>query len=257
MCLLRAVVAAAVVACAVPAAAQDQPENRNRRLLPDTRALVMNYSGIYGGFMYGRPLYYTRPRTYLYADDYIAGGRPLGISPNYNYFDAEGRVFTDWNRWPYVATGGRDEAPRAEPTPKADAEAALIEGRALWKAADYEGALSSFKRAVAQDLKNPAARLHMGLALLITGDLKNADKAVASALDLLRAGDELPSLGIEPFRNPKERARFEAKLFPARDGTGTLTVALAQHLLGLKEKAKALLETSEDRAAKKLAGLLR
>ena len=255
MTLIRTTVVVLILLAATPAFGQEKPEDRNRRLLPQVRTLVTNYSGIYGRFMYGRPLHVVRPRTLWVVDDYMPEGRPLGISGNYNYFDTEGRVYTDWNRWPYVSTGGRDEAPKE--TPKAEADAAMAEGRALWKAADYAGALAAFKKAVANDLKNAGARFHMALALLATGDLRNADKALASGLDLARGPEELPSLGADSFRNAKERAKFETKLFPMGDGTGSLTVALAQHLLGLKEKAAKTLEGIQEPAAAKLGVLIR
>ncbi len=261
MHLMRAIVAAAVIWSALPAAAQQPVENnrRGRQEVAHVRTTVVNYSGIFGRFIYGRagigwPV--VNPRIVWTVDEFIAEGRPLGFSPSAYGQISFARPQISWSGWPYVA--GVDEKPRNPSPPKAESEAALREGRARWRAGDPVGALAAFKKAVANDLASGAARLHMALALLATGDLKNADKAVESALAGLGGPDDVASLRFdELFRNAKEREKFEAKLFPSKDGAGTLAVSLAQHLLGMKEKAKALLEKSEVPAAKKLAELLR
>jgi hypothetical protein len=254
MRILRALVFAAVLLSAAPAFAQnDSPAKGGARPeTPQVRNFIPNYSGIFGRF------FYARPRIAWLVDDLVPVARPLGISPNYNYFDTAGRTIPDWRTWPYVSTGGRDEGPKADTTPKGESETALVDGRARWKAGDYAGALAGFKKAVANDLASGPARLHMALALLASGDEKNADKAVASAIDLVRGPDELAAIKLdELFRNAKERAKFEAKLVPSRDGTGSLTIALAQHLLGMKAKAAALLGGLKDPAGAKLAAILK
>jgi len=251
---LRAIVFAAVLLSAVPAAAQNASEGKSggRPETPQVRTVLPNYSGIFGRFFYGRP------RFMWVVDELGPVARPLGFSPNYNYFDTAGRSIPNWGMWPYVSTGGRDEAPRVETTPKGESETALSEGRARWKAGDYAGALAGFKKAVANDLASGTARLHMALALLATGDEKNADKAVASAIGLVRGPEELADIKLDDlFRNAKERAKFEAKLVPSRDGTGNLAIALAQHLMGMKAKAAALLGGLKDPAGAKLAALLK
>jgi hypothetical protein len=262
MHITRALVAVLILVAAMPALAQDRPDPRVRRPVPRVRVMYPHYSGVFGRFFWGPQ------RTLLVVDDYIPEGRPLGISANYNYFDAEGRAYTDWNNgwsggygygggWPYVSTGGRDVAPPAE-TPKATSESALIEGRLRWRGNDVAGALACFKKAVADDLTSAAARLHMALALVATGDLKNADKALESALPLSRMREALADLNIEElFRNPKAREKFEARLAPASDGTGAVSVALAQHLLGLKEKCAKTLDGTKDPNAAKLRELLK
>jgi tetratricopeptide (TPR) repeat protein len=259
MHVIRALVAAAIILSATPVAAQDPviPSTKSQESnVPQVRVAGAGYYGSYGygRFIYGYPF---RPRVWWVVDEFVQEGRPLGFSPSAygpnNYAPPQ----PSWSGWPYH-TGGRDIAPPVPSTPKAESDSALAEGRGLWKSGDYAGALASFKRAVASNLSNGSARLHMGLALLAMGDLANADKAVASALDHLREPDDVAAVHLEEsFRNPKERAKFEAKLVPARDGAGTLSVALAQHLLGLKVKAAKLLADSKDPSAPKLAALLR
>jgi tetratricopeptide (TPR) repeat protein len=192
------------------------------------------------------------------VDEFVQEGRPLGFSPSAYGPNNYSAPQPSWGGWPYN-TGGRDLAPPPAPsTPKAESDSALAEGRGLWKSGDYTGALACFKRAVASNLSNGSARLHMGLALLATGDLANADKAVASALVHLGGPDDVTAVNLEgSFRNPKERSKFESKLVPARDGSGTLSVALAQHLVGLKAKAAKLLADSKDPSAPTLAAVLR
>lgn len=261
MHFIRALVAAAIILSATPVAAQDSaPEGgkSSGRNVPQVRVADSGYYGTYGRFIYGRPyvgLPVIRPRVWWVVNEFVEEGRPLGFSPSaYGYYPRGGPQ-PSWSGWPYNNTGGRDVAPRVPVTSKAESEAALVEGRALWKAGDYAAALASFKRAVASDLASGSARLYMAIALLAAGDLANADKAVASALDHLRGPDEAAGMSLE-FRNPKERAKFEAKLVPAKDGSGSLAVALAQHLSGMKQKAVALLNGMKDPAAGKLAVIL-
>jgi hypothetical protein len=262
MNFLRAVVAATVIVLATPAFAQGEApgERHRRREVPQVRTLITGYSGIHGRFIYGRPGIgwpVVHPRIFWVVDEFIEEGRPLGFSRNAYGYSSFARPRSTWSDWPYYAAG-RDAAPPAPTTPKAESEAAISEGRARWKAGDTAGALASFKKAVAEDLKSGTARLYMALALLATGDPKNADKALVSALDLIRGREEVAALTIDGlFRNPKERAKFEAKLTPAGDGTGSLTIALAQHLLGLKAKAARTLDGLKDPAANRVAELIR
>ena len=257
MSTARIIVVVLVLLAATPAMAQD-PHPPRRIEAPQVRTLVVGYTGIYGRFIYGRQgfgLPVVRPRVAWVVDDFIEEGRPLGFSSNAYGYSPFAKTSSAWTGWPYYAHG-RDEAPKG--APKAESEAAMNEGRARWKGGDGAGALACFKKAVAEDLTNGAARLHMALALLVSGDLKNADKAVTSAVAIVRHPDELSALRFtELFRNEKERGKFEDKLMPARDGSGSLVVALAQHLLGLKVKAAATLEGSKEPAAAKLAELFR
>lgn len=261
MNFIRSIVAATIIVLATPAFAQsDAPAGSNRRReVPQVRTLVTGYSGVFGRFIYGSPGIgwpAVHPRIAWVVDEFIEEGRPLGFSPN-TYIHPSARPRSPWFDWPYYAAG-RDVAPPAPRTPKAESEAALGEGRSRWKAGDLAGALASFKRAVAEDLRSGTARLYMALALFATGDLRNADKALVSALDLVRGREEVAALNFEGlFRTPKERGKFESKLTPAGDGTGSLTIALAQHLLGMKAKAARTLDGVKDPAANRLAELIR
>jgi len=267
---LRSIVAALIIVGATPAFAQERQVGRPvpSQTVQQSRGHYgfaygySGYPGLYGRFMYGRPLYgwpLLRPRTWLVADEVNPGGRPLGFSPNAFGYDSTAyqRPDAGWNGWPYHNTGGRDEELKVPPAPSAEADTEIEEGRARWREGDVSAALAAFKRAVAADLKSPAARLHMALALLPTGDLKNADKALASALDLEGFADEVAVMDLESlFKNAKARAKYEARLAPASDGTGTLTSALAHHLLGMKAKAEKLLVESRDPEAKKVSAAL-
>ena len=259
MHFIRAIVVAAILVTAIPASAQESNPNPVRGGdVYQSRSLALGYAGYHGRFLYGRgglgwPV--ARPGVVYIADDYVPEGRPLGLSPNAYRDTAYNNP--SWTGWPYYAHG-RDAEPPPPPTPKAESQGALIDGRARWRAGDFSGALASFKKAVAEDLSSGPPRLHMALALLATGDLKNADKALASALEIVRTPRELEALGFQEwFRNPKERAKFEDKLFPARDGSGSVSVALAQHLLGLKEKAVKTLDGVQGPAAAKLTEWMR
>ena len=257
MSFVRSIVVVLVLLAATPAMAQE-PNPPRRIEAPQVRTLVVGYTGIYGRFIYGRTgfgLPAVRPRVAWVVDDFIEEGRPLGFSSNAYGYSPFAKTSSAWTGWPYYANG-RDEAPKG--APKAESEAALSEGRARWKGGDAAGALACFKKAVAEDLTNGAARLLMALALLEAGDLRNADKAVTSAVGIVRHPDELAALRFtELFRNEKERGKFVDKLTAARDGSGSLGVALAQHLLGLKAKAAKTLEGVKDPAAAKLSDLMR
>lgn len=272
MHFIRSIVAALIIVGATPALAQEG--RRVGQPVPSQNlgyyagygyhysyGYGIRYPGVYGRFMYRRANYgfpLVRPRTWLVADEIDPNGRPLGFSSNAWGYDsmAYQRPDPEWNGWPYNR-GGRDEEIKVPPAPSAEADTEIEEGRARWREGDLAAALAAFKRAVAADLTSSAARLHMALALLPTGDLRNADKALASALDLEAVTDEIAIVDLESlFRNAKARAKYEAKLTPARDGAGTLTVALAQHLLGMKAKAAKLLEESQDPAARRVMAAL-
>jgi hypothetical protein len=259
MHIVRAFVVSAILLSAVPAFAQESnPPRRDRRETPQVqvRAFALSYSGLYGRFFFGRSgigLPVARPRMAWIADNFVEEGRPLGLSPN--AYASWPFARPGWSGWPYYAN--QDLAPKAPATPKAESASAILEGRNRWKAGDFTGALAGFKESVANDLESGAARLHMALGLLAMGDLRNADKALVSALDIVRTPEELNALGFpEWFRNAKERAKFEDRLIPARDGSGSLSIALAQHLLGLKAKAAKTLEGAKE-GSDRLGGLLR
>jgi len=252
MAILRVLVAAVVIFSAVPSAeAQADPgRRRGHTVVVRVRTSFGGYLGDYGVFYYGWPV--VRPRFTYLADDLTPGVRPLGFGANPGDFDS---ASTFRYRWPYDTAGGRDEAPA--PTPRVESEAAVVEGRAHWRAGETGAALDSFKKAVSADVKYGSAQLHMALALVAAGDLRNADKAVRSALDLVRGPEDISALKLDDlFRSPKEKARFEAKLTVGADGTGSLAVALAHHLMGRKAKASAILAAMKDPIAARLVVLL-
>jgi len=255
MQILRAVVVTAIILAAVPHAhAQDEPLKRDgRHFAVDVRTTFGGYCGYTGQFFY-RPIL-LRPRTIFFWEAAGPAVRPLGLEPGSQDYDPG----FDWLRlWPYVSTGGRDAAPAPMAGPRGESEAALESGRMTWRAGDEAGALDRFKKAVAADVKNGPAQIHMALALLAAGDGRNADRAVRSALDAVRGPGEIAGIDLAGcFRNAKALMKFIDRLDGVKDGAGTLTAALANHLLGRKDRAAAKLAAMDDPAAAKLAGLLR
>jgi len=252
---LRAFVVAAVILAAVPHAfAQSQPVKRDgRHVAVDVRTAFGGYCGYTGQFYYVNTI--IRPRTIYFAPVFHPVVRPIGLQPGSQDYDPG----FDWlAQWPYVSTGGRDAAPAPIARPRGESESALEDGRRAWKAGDAAGALDLFKKAVASDVKNGPAQLHMALALLAAGDGRNADRAVRSALDAVRGPEEIAAIDLAGcFRNAKALMKFIDRLDGVKDGAGTLTAALANHLLGRKDRAAAKLTAMNDPAAVKLAGLLR
>jgi hypothetical protein len=256
MKILRAVLAAAIILAAVPHAyAQSDPgDARGRRSAVHVRTTFGGYCGSTGQFFYGAPVIRLRPFNFS-AEVLYPVVRPLGLAPGSQDYDNG----FDWvARWPYVSTGGRDAAPSPMEKPRGASDTALREGKRLWRAGDPAGALEQFKKAVAADLTNAPAQLHMALALLAAGDGRHADRATRSALDAVRGPEDITGIELVAyFRNAKALTKFIERLDGVKDGAGSLTAALANHLLGRKERAAAQLAAMGDPAAAKLAGFLK
>ncbi len=108
-------------------------------------------------------------------------------------------------------------------------------GMRKWKVADYPGALASFKEAVGVDTSGGLAQVWMALALVATGDPRNADKAAESGLAALVVVQELRTVDLKSqFRDAKEQAKFSAAL----ERSGPLAAALACAVLGDATRAK-------------------
>jgi hypothetical protein len=120
-------------------------------------------------------------------------------------------------------------------------------GRACLKSGDYRGAVDQFRSAVAAHTENPVAQAWFAVVLAITGDVKNADKALRAAA---AAGFPLDRVTLaDAFRDEKERVRVIVALAKA-SGDGSLAVAFALSQAGEAVPLKKLSE--KDPVAKQL-----
>jgi hypothetical protein len=125
-------------------------------------------------------------------------------------------------------------------------------GLQRWRAADYAGALASFKEAVGIDTSDSTAQVCMGLALVAVGDFRNAEKAIAGGLE--GPGFDPAAVAFKAaFRDAKELGRFSAMLEKA----GPLAGTLGWHLLGERDRSKARLAEVQGPGASRLAELTR
>jgi len=132
----------------------------------------------------------------------------------------------------------------------------LAEGRRRWRMADAASGLAAFKQAVVADTRHGPAQAHMALALLATGDGRNADKALKSAAALMDDVVPLASIPLKDcWRDAKELAKFRARLELSANSPGALTAGFALLLLGDRAKAADLLGKLSDREAVRLAAL--
>jgi hypothetical protein len=120
-------------------------------------------------------------------------------------------------------------------------------GRACLKSGDYRGAVDQFRSAVAAHTENPLAQAWFAVALAITGDLKNADKALRAAA---ATGFPLDRVTLaDAFHDDKERVKVIVALAKA-SGDGSLAVAFALSQAGEGAVLKKLAE--KDSVAKSL-----
>ena len=120
-------------------------------------------------------------------------------------------------------------------------------GRASLKSGDYRGAVDQFRSAVAAHTENPLAQAWFAVALAITGDVKNADKALRAAA---AAGFPLDRVTLaDAFHDEKERVKVIVALAKA-SGDGSLAVAFALSQAGEGAVLKKL--SDKDPVAKSL-----
>lgn len=177
------------------------------------------YSG-YGLYSYGNP-------TGLYGG--AAYRSPYGRPPVGDY-------------WPGPARSGGVADRMHELASSKEIEV----GRLRFKAGDYKGAVDEFRSAVVADTASAAAQAHFAVALIVTGDGKNADKALRAAADRAPFGKVDFS---DLFAGEKERTRVMAALGKV-SGDGAFAAAYALSVMGDGERLKKLAE--KDPAAKKL-----
>ncbi len=201
----------------------------------------------YGGY-YGAGTRYCVPRGgYGYpgyapypGGEYGGYGQYYYSGPVYPPYYARYTVM-DYSPPRPAARGGA-----ADRSPAAAAAREVEEGRRRFRLGDYRGAVDAFREAVAADTSGAAAQAWFALALGVTGDYRNADKALRSAAERAAFGKiDLKDL----FRDAKERARVLGVLAKAA-GEGALTAAWVQSLEGDPARLKQLAD--KDAAAKRL-----
>jgi tetratricopeptide (TPR) repeat protein len=223
------------------------------------------YGGYYGG-LYGGG--YPGAFTYYAAGSGIpVNGMPM--TAPYPLYPPPGAFYSGYGLYSYGTPGGLygggayrspygmppvTESLPMPPRPGGVADrlhelasAKQIEiGRARFRAGDYKGALDDFRAAVVADTSSGRAQAHFAIALVVTGDLRNADKALRAAAEHAPFGKvEFADL----FAGEKERARVTAALGKV-SGDGALAAAYALLAMGDAERLKKLSE--KDPAAKKL-----
>ena len=130
-----------------------------------------------------------------------------------------------------------------------DPERLILEGLKRFKAADYRVAVDFFRAAIIESENHVRATAYFALALVITNDGKNADKALRTAVELGFAEKfDLAAL----FKDNKEAARIRG-LLGGVSGEGLLTAAWAEHLGGTSDRLKRLAE--KDSTARRLLGI--
>jgi hypothetical protein len=130
-------------------------------------------------------------------------------------------------------------APVADRLPEFASSRQIEEGRRRFRMGDYRGAADEFRAAVIAQTDNALAQAWFALTLVITGDGKNADKALRAA-----AGSGFPAdrIGLaDLFRDDKERARVVAGLSKV-GSDGSLTAAYALSLAGDSARLKQIAE---------------
>jgi hypothetical protein len=204
----------------------------------------------YGGFGTGFSGYgYSTYQGPLVSGGYGYGGLygGAGYYGGYGGYGYRGGYFSR----PSASTDAAGPLPRTGPVSDRMAEFTsardIDDGRVRLKSGDYRGAVDQFRAAVAAHTENPVAQAWFAVALAISGDGKNADKALRAAAV---AGFPLDRVTLaDGFRDDKERAKVTAALARV-SGDGAFAAAFALSLAGEGDKLKQLAE--KDPAAKRL-----
>jgi hypothetical protein len=182
----------------------------------------------YGGTGYGGYAGYYGTYRSAVAPGVVAGGyHPWGVGYGYGY---PGSTYT------YYSGAVRpimDYAPAVPRSPENVTSLLLDQARKRLRMGDYRGAVEDIRSAVVADTGGGTSEAWFAVALAIGGDVRNADKALRSALGHgFRGRLELQ------LRDKKEEARVTAALLKA-EGEAT---AYALSLLGQPEKLEKLAE---------------
>ena len=223
------------------------------------------YGGFYSGFGGGYYAYGAGYNSY-----YGPGGYTYGFYPG--YFSTNGPSLYGYGGSPSTYMGGyggvgyyrpgtlsrpsasTDAAgPLTRPAPVSDRVVELTvarefeEGRRRLKTGDYRSAVDQFRASVAAHPENATAQAWFAVALAISGDGRNGDKALKAAV---ADGLDVEKMSLaDAFHDDKERAKVIAAL--SRTGAeGALSAAFALALAGEPAKLKQLAE--KDPVARKL-----
>lgn len=130
--------------------------------------------------------------------------------------------------------------------PVPDSERLRTEGLRRLKSADYGGAVAAFRSAIVESEGNPQLTAFFSLSLILSGDGKNADKALRAAVG---AGfrERLDLLLL--LKDEKEGARVR-RAMEGVSGAGLFAAAWVEFLGGAPDRLKRLAET--DRVAEQL-----
>ncbi len=218
--------------------------------------LRITFTGGFGhGFGFGYPGIY-RPFLGSWTGISVGGAYTSfysgGLHPYWGPYSHPGAGFPSYYppMIPDYSPGPPRRAERgvADRVHEHDAHRRIEVGQRRFKAMDYRGAVIEFRQAVLADASSGPAQAHFALALLVTGDLRNADKALRAAAERMPfAKIDLPSF----FRDAAERARILGMLSKVA-GEGALAAAWAEMLAG--EGARLRQMAGQDAAAKKLLG---
>jgi hypothetical protein len=191
--------------------------------------------GGYGG--YGGYYGYGGSFRHAVAPGVVAGAyHPWGAGygygyPGYTYYSGPVRPIMDY--YPGV--------PRSERVPENVTPVWIDQGRKRLRMGDYRGAVDDIRAAVVADVAGGTSEAWFAVALALAGDVRNADKALRSAL-----GHGFKGRLELKLRDKKEEARIGAALLKA-EGDAT---AYALSLLDQPEKLAKLAE--KDAALKPL-----
>ncbi len=259
--------AALVLAMAAAAQAQVTIDYSRR---DHNSSLRVSYSSGYGyGYRYGGFYSGFGGGYYAYGAGYNSYYGPMGFNYGFypGYLHTNGPSIYGYGSGPYSYRGGyggvgyyrgpsasADAAgPVSRTAPISDKALGLAagreieEGRRRLRTGDYKSALDQFRASFAAHPENALVQGWFAVALAITGDGRNADKALKSAVaDGL--DPEKMSLA-DAFHDDKERAKVTGAL--SRTGAdGGLSAAFALSLAGDSAKLKQLAE--KDPVARKL-----
>lgn len=198
---------------------------------------LYGYSSGFGGLFSGGA--FPNPSPYGYTGPYgglgYFGSGDWGAG-RYGGFGYRGTV--DHRRAAAEVAGPSTPAdPMADRMPDYAAAREIEEGRRRLKAGDYHGAVDLFRAAVSAQTQSAVAQAWFAVGLSITGDGRNADKALKAAagggahLDQLTLGDG--------FHDDRERAKVVGTLSRV-SGEGSLAAAFTMFLAGDATKLKQL-----------------
>jgi hypothetical protein len=235
-----------------------------------TRESTLNITfsgGSYYGYGFGGSFGYPGGAFTYYSAGLGVPANGMPMTSPYPLYGPPGSFYSGYGLYsygtPYGLYGGGYRSPYGrppieeslplpvQPTGAAErmekmASAKEIEvGRLRFRAGDYKGAVDQFRLAVLAD-PSGSAQAHFAVALVVTGDFKNADKA-------LRAAAERAPFGkidfSDLFPSEKEKSRVTAALAKV-SGDGTLAAAFALAAIGSPEPLKKAAE--KEPLAKKL-----